>query len=271
MKKYENNNMKNITNKTKTILFASLIAAMILPFSTMDFADADDEGKKIHDKIKELKTNAENRSPENQKDVDKNNKYIERLSIAEKLISLENKGEGDSDKAEKLRTKLIEELEKLPKKELVYDDVPKNAGKGDTNDAEVNAKLYGQKAYAATTNYDTLNIGRSDCGNTSWGDSHGYITSWFTHSQVIGSLVSGSDYPSSTTVNCTTKNFDYGWINYYDISDPLGTCFSGFDSSHYIQSGYCDHMKIGDLVLINAQASYQGNLWGTVSYQWIIV
>jgi len=31
--------MKNITNKTKTILFASLIAALILPFSVMDFAE----------------------------------------------------------------------------------------------------------------------------------------------------------------------------------------------------------------------------------------
>ena len=40
MKKYETNNMKNITNKTKTILFASLIVAMVLPFSTMDFAQA---------------------------------------------------------------------------------------------------------------------------------------------------------------------------------------------------------------------------------------
>ena len=34
------NNMKNITNKTKTILFASLIAAMILPFSGMQVAEA---------------------------------------------------------------------------------------------------------------------------------------------------------------------------------------------------------------------------------------
>ncbi len=32
--------MKNITNKTKTILFASLIAAMILPFSVMGLAEA---------------------------------------------------------------------------------------------------------------------------------------------------------------------------------------------------------------------------------------
>ena len=34
------------SNKVKTILFASLIAAMILPFSSMDFADADN-GKKV--------------------------------------------------------------------------------------------------------------------------------------------------------------------------------------------------------------------------------
>jgi hypothetical protein len=34
------NNMKNISKTTKTILFASLIAAMILPFSGMDFAEA---------------------------------------------------------------------------------------------------------------------------------------------------------------------------------------------------------------------------------------
>ena len=38
---YENdNNMKNITTTTKTILFASIIAAMILPFSVMGMADA---------------------------------------------------------------------------------------------------------------------------------------------------------------------------------------------------------------------------------------
>jgi len=38
--------MKNITNKTKTILFASLIAAMILPFSGTDFADAENADEK---------------------------------------------------------------------------------------------------------------------------------------------------------------------------------------------------------------------------------
>ena len=48
--------MKNTTKNTKTILFASLIAAMILPFSMVDYADADKNNttsmKAIHEKIK---------------------------------------------------------------------------------------------------------------------------------------------------------------------------------------------------------------------------
>ena len=38
-------------NKTKTILFASLIAAMILPFSTMDYAEAKTNDKTQKDKL----------------------------------------------------------------------------------------------------------------------------------------------------------------------------------------------------------------------------
>lgn len=41
-------NMKNISKTTKTILFASLIAAMILPFSVMDFAEAKKADKDNH-------------------------------------------------------------------------------------------------------------------------------------------------------------------------------------------------------------------------------
>jgi len=37
---YENDNNMNNTNTIKTILFASLIAAMILPFSTMNMSYA---------------------------------------------------------------------------------------------------------------------------------------------------------------------------------------------------------------------------------------
>lgn len=47
--------MTNISKTTKTILFASLIAALILPFSAIDFADAEKQDKTtlIKEKIKE--------------------------------------------------------------------------------------------------------------------------------------------------------------------------------------------------------------------------
>ena len=43
------------TKNVKTILFASLIAAMILPFNTVDFVEAEKSDKKslVKDKIKE--------------------------------------------------------------------------------------------------------------------------------------------------------------------------------------------------------------------------
>ena len=71
------NNIKNITKTTKTILFASLLVAMILPFSTMDFAFADvspeikEEAKKGHDAWKELKAE--------KKKVKKDSKKIDKL------------------------------------------------------------------------------------------------------------------------------------------------------------------------------------------------
>lgn len=46
------NNMNNKMKKIQTILFASLIAALILPFSAMDFADAD-KGKNGKDIVKD--------------------------------------------------------------------------------------------------------------------------------------------------------------------------------------------------------------------------
>ncbi len=69
--------MKNLTTTTKTILFASLIAALILPFSAMDLAFADvspeikEKAKKGHDTWKELKAE--------EKKVTKDSKKIDKL------------------------------------------------------------------------------------------------------------------------------------------------------------------------------------------------
>ena len=81
--------MKNITKKTQTILFASLIAAMILPFSGMQFAEA-----------KSNNTDYDKLSSQIDKEIDKFVKQSEKFS-------------DDPKKLVKLNEKFIEKKDKL--------------------------------------------------------------------------------------------------------------------------------------------------------------
>jgi hypothetical protein len=91
--------MNNITKTTKTILFASLIAALILPFSAMNFADAETDNNKadrkaIHDELKnadasEKKALTERYLVKNQELNDSIHKTLQRDYVAEwKTIDL---------------------------------------------------------------------------------------------------------------------------------------------------------------------------------------
>ena len=72
--------MKNITKKTQTILFASLIVAMILPFSTMDFAEAQtDDQNRVNKKIVDI----ENNKKAYQKLVEKETKLLDKIAQLE--------------------------------------------------------------------------------------------------------------------------------------------------------------------------------------------
>ena len=88
------NNMNNKINKTKTILFASLIAAMILPFGSMQVADATTETITdftayelwILDNTPSLKDISEDRK---QKHISEVREYINSLSGYEKKMMAE--------------------------------------------------------------------------------------------------------------------------------------------------------------------------------------
>ena len=51
--------MKNVTDKTKIILFAGLLLALILPFSNLEMIDAASEDKA--DKTKKVKDDSKNK------------------------------------------------------------------------------------------------------------------------------------------------------------------------------------------------------------------
>ena len=162
--------MKNV----KTLVFAMLILSIVIPITGYSLAEADATNE-VLENIRELKEQAKEQAnsltaPE---DIDVNQKYLERLTLAEELITLQINDEGDSEKARELEQKLISELEKLPKTEMRYDDVPAEIGPGDTNDVEEYDRIYGPKAHTTSTNYDTSNVLRTDCSSSSYGDSQG--------------------------------------------------------------------------------------------------
>ena len=85
---------------TKTILFASLIAAMILPFSGMDFAEAKSNDNTDYDKL----------SDQIDKEIDKFVKQSEKFSDnPEKLAKLNHKY---AEKQEKLLTEYQEKMDR---------------------------------------------------------------------------------------------------------------------------------------------------------------
>ncbi len=92
--------MKNITNKTKTILFASLIAAMICPFSTMDFAEAQTDKKNPRDKTVERTLEKDERK----KVLNK----LNALGAEEKVLKEKAKSEKRQDEKQKIDKRLDE-------------------------------------------------------------------------------------------------------------------------------------------------------------------
>ena len=278
-----NNNMNNKINKTKTILFASLIAAMILPFSGMNVADAvlnenANEHANAKEKIKSLKDKAQKEKANTDKEKVEKQKRIERLDLAEKLINLQSQNKGQSVEAKEIRKNLIDKMQEYTFNEIVdapFDGQFPNSEKSLSIGSELLVmdnvdSAITQAGSGVTRNFDTSNIYRTDCSQTKYGDSHGTIIAWNTNSYVQGFLVGSSDYPSSTTVNCSNKSFDAGNIWYYDVYAPWETCIQIFDSSHYSRAGYCSGLQTNDLLLVEAQAWYQGNIWSLFfSNQWV--
>lgn len=124
-----------MTSKTiKTILFASLIAAMILPFSIMDFAEAENDNNKterkaIHDQIKnadasEKKALTERYLIKNQELNDSIHKTPPRDFVAEwKVIDLEGMDLIEQRFAANEDLKILKDSEKIKAKKAEIEDM----------------------------------------------------------------------------------------------------------------------------------------------------
>ena len=89
-----------MNNKIKTILFASLIAAMILPFSAMDFADAEPSKDKHTEKKEKLAKEKESFQEKLTKTTDekerkKLSKILKRIDLFDEIVDIQQQKQND--------------------------------------------------------------------------------------------------------------------------------------------------------------------------------
>ncbi|WP_156416095.1 hypothetical protein [Nitrosopumilus sp. Nsub] len=235
------------TKNIKTILFAGLIAAMILPFSVMDFAEAEsNEHKENIEKIKEQKKAFQEQLAK-EKDTakkDKLRKYIERADMFEEVETLLDQKQ--TEKTQKQLAKIYNKLSKHYSSDEngVKTDKPVNV------DAFENSPI--PPAYATSTgNYTTSLQYRADCDWSGYGWSQGSYTAYSSWTNISNTW----NYPTIIKdSSCNTWDFEDNWMTVfgYQIYCPYTTVF--LTANYWCAAGE------GDYVTIWSNADYDGPL-----------
>ena len=198
--------MKNTTKNTKTILFASLIAAMLLPFSAMEFADANTNADDVKTK-EDFKQDVKDwiRSQNGETKAEKISSL--KIEYNEFLLELITKVLADTD-LQSVSDKEVEALIHYAITETIKDEYIKNKFEENEKDSLTNAvfdmlSIFGlQEAHAtcpATTNpsYKQENIdivGGSYGGHYFNGDNDLYLVLYSDNSSTCERTYSLSFY-----------------------------------------------------------------------------
>lgn len=215
-----------MTSKTvKTILFAGLIAAMILPFSNMDFAEAApnekaNEKAKHDEKVKKLKDTKKSYEKKLAKETDSNKKeklrqVIKRgdLFVEVQNILYEGQNENNSKRLGEIYNELLNSYS--PEDNGTVSEKPQSI-----TDLE---NSWIPPAFADSSgSYETSVQYRNNCGS-SYGSSNGDYTAYDSW-PIDYTLFSNTwQYPSTvkdSTASCATYGFEdnymavFGWTIY---------------------------------------------------------
>lgn len=266
--------MAMTTKNAKTILFASLIAAMILPFAGMQMVDAVTEKQKDSfdaDKIRSAlaskltQANAEKSEAKDAKQLEKADRKLERIDIFSKLTDLKEAINNETN------PKQIESLEKQAKKLMLRyhntiqpDEIEMNTPT--QSDSEVRTVASNPISFSTTQSRP------ADCSNPN--TTFGYMTGNGDayYNKIV--LDYWAAYPATVGTGGGLGGCDYHSGQYLEskLSTITDTCW------HYMWpvSGTwndltCNTITWLDVVLVENQGWYNGGEMYNAVYGWTIM
>jgi len=231
---------------TKIILFAGLIAAMVLPFSGMQFVVAEEVNKQDTKTIQEIERHLSN--------TQYTYSYSEESNYKEKQLKLalqwfEAKESNDIQKMDSI----MEEIKSsFP---TVY-----NLGT-DKLETRYDRTRASSDGYMGPINYNGSAEKRWDCRDRS--DMFGYMDGTIT--MFPGAIYSANymHYPRIVTVgpqgiDCSTMNWNHSVTNITSLTtNPNDNCkIDTFSSSMDAEGKYCTKVEAGMIVVIEGQSFY---------------
>jgi len=254
-----------MSSKTiKTILFASLIVAMVLPFSGMDYATAEKQTTD-QEKLQELKQTLKAKLKEtSDKDEKKDLKLvIKRLNLMVKLLDLRENPSMNTEVDIATTSSLLEEIQ------ATFDE---SVGNSLNESTPIDILRHAPDGIAE--NFQTTTQTKFNCYYNSnptgfnWGTIVGVYSPWEFY------LVAYQGYPSSIAIlegtSCEVKDFDYGYVNFRSLATGQ-MCSVNFTYSTDAESGYCWQFGTGTPVLITANASYDVGIPFSATEGWDFV
>ena len=253
-----------ITKDAKAVLFASLLAAMILPFSMTDDVVAQEETD-VKEKIREL---IEQREPAAAaSDSTESDDVLKRLKLAEKLLKVRDRLIHDPTN-ERLLERESNLLERLINS---YGDLEMNEF-GAVSGASA-------QTYYPTANYETSEQERYDCAEDrdETGNIEGTITLVTRQSSnisIVNNYPADSGVTDSSGEDCVSIDLTDINVGYRIISGLFTGCFDSFTSSELPRVVSCNNIGTDfspHVVLVTTSAEYEGNVSYYPTEGWDIV
>ena len=240
-------------NNTKTILFASVLTAMIITVGGMTYAQAANENANNTEttqdrleKLAELKANIQYGISASiiseHIDVDL---AIKRIELAENFVTLENQGQADTIEAQYIMRQLQQTQTGIEYPNVIRDENP-----------QLVQTLRGSN-YTYDT-YSTNSVSRDNCSSqgTDYGSASGSITGYSSSAYLVGSLSYPSLISNGIVGSCTNTNWSDSDMTYVLLVNPFVGCAQpNFTSSTDLEGGTCNYLKYGDIVLVTVSKS----------------